>query len=187
MRRVLIATLLIGFVCFAPSARPAVDGIAYEDPFTGFMFPQHLGSFSFQRHTRFERVQLGYGVSYVERTGATATISIYDMSLSGIETGTADPRLQDEYEKMDQAILAAARHTGYRGASRADGVQLSKAWLQINHELLRADGRIERSYSFIRGQNGRFVKIRVTTSAEATYARLPVFLLGVSRAIGMMA
>ncbi|HEY5810494.1 MAG TPA: hypothetical protein VIT67_21175 [Povalibacter sp.] len=42
------------------------------------------------------------------------------------------------------------------------------------------------SYSFIRGQNGRFVKIRITTPSDGAYARLPTFLIGVSRSIGML-
>lgn len=187
MRRALIAVLLIGLACAAPAAKIDPDAIAYEDPFTGFRFPQLLGSFTFQRQGQFERVQLGYGVTYVETTGATATIMVYDMSLSGIQDGTSDPHVQEEFAKIDQAIGAFARQSRYRSAARINDIQpLSKAWLQANHQLIRGDGRPELSYSFIRGQHGRFVKIRITTHSQATYARLPIFLLSVSRAIGMM-
>lgn len=187
MHRALVTAFLICLAHLASAAKLDPDAIAYEDPFTGFRFPQVLGNFMFQRQGQFERVQLGYGVTYVDTTGATATIMVYDMSLSGIQDGTTDPRVQDEFAKIDQAIMAFARQRGYRGATRIDGVQpLSKAWLQANHELVRPDGRSEMTYSFIRGQHGRFVKIRITTQSKGSYARLPMFLLGVSRGIGMM-
>jgi len=187
VRRALIAALLFGLCYVAHGAKVDPGAVAYEDPFTGFKFPQLLGSFKFQRQGQLERVQLGYGVTYVEPTGATATIIVYDMNLSGIQDGTTDARVQEEFATIDRAIGAFARQGGYRSATRIDNVQqLSKAWLQANHELIRADGRRALSYSFIRGQNGRFVKIRITTPSQATYARLPVFLLSVSRAIRML-
>jgi hypothetical protein len=80
-----------------------------------------------------------------------------------------------------------AKQGGYRSAARNESLpQLSKAWLQANHELVDARGARLQTYSFIRGQSRKFVKIRVTASSQGTYARLPMFLLGVSRAIGMM-
>jgi hypothetical protein len=167
------------------AAAPAAE-IAFEDVFSGFRFPQLLGSFSFQNRVEYAYVDLGYGMNYVDRTGATATIVVYTLNQQGIANGTEDARVLEEFGKLDAQIAAFARQSRFASMSRIDTPRLSKAWLQATHDLMRQDGRGARVYSFIRGQNGRFVKIRITSPSEATLARLPGFLLGVSRAIGML-
>jgi hypothetical protein len=162
------------------------EQIAYEDVFTGFKFPKALGSFQFQNRIQYAHVDLGYGVNYADRTGATATIVVFDLNLRGIANGTEDSRVLEELAKMDEAIASVARQGGYRSFNRVESPRLSKAWLQVSHELVRPDGRKAYAHSFIRGQSGRFVKVRVTTPSEGTFARLPIFLLGVSRAVGML-
>lgn len=183
----LILTAILSVASMLPcAARSPIGDIAYEDVFTGFKFPKLLGSFQFQNRIQYDRVDLGYGVNYVERTGATATIVVYDLNVRGLPDGTADERVLDELTKMEEAITTLARRGGYRSVSRIESPRLSKAWLQLSHELVRPDGRKSYAHSFIRGQAGRFVKIRVTTPLAGTFERLPVFLLGVSRAVGML-
>jgi hypothetical protein len=163
------------------------DKIVHEDPFANFRFPQTLGSYSYQGRVQYPRVGLGYGLNYVERSGATATIAIYDLNTTGVLDGTSDARVQQEFEKLDEVIASVAQQGGYQRAAKLANVPpLSKAWLQVNHELVRADGRRAYAYSFIRAQGGKFVKIRITSPSPAVYERLPMFLLDVSRSIGLL-
>lgn len=161
--------------------------IVHDDPFTGFKFPRTLSGYTFQNKVQYPRVGLGYGVNYVDRAGTTATIIVYDLNISGIPTGTTDAGVLQQFDEIDASVVQMAKQNGYRAVERVSGVQpLSKAWLQANHELVRPDGRRAFSYSFIRAQSGRYVKIRITAPSNAAYARLPLFLLDVSRAIGML-
>jgi hypothetical protein len=163
------------------------DEIVHEDPFAEFRFPRMIGPYTFQGVRKYPRVGLGYSVHYVEMTGAKATIIVYDLDQSGIQDGTTDARVKEEFENIDSSIMGVVQQGGYRSASRNDDLpMLSKAWLQMNHEIVENNGRQVHSYSFIRAQAGHFVKIRISTASEGSYARLPVFLIGVSRAIGML-
>jgi hypothetical protein len=186
MRIVLSLLLMLSMSAHAAGGSSA-NQIVHDDPFTGFKFPKTLAGYTFQNKVQYPRVGLGYGVNYVDRAGTTATIIVYDLNVSGIPTGTADAGVLQQFEEIDASIAALARQGGYQAVERIAGLQpLSKAWLQANHELVRADGRRAFSYSFIRAQNGRYVKIRVTAPSNAAYSRLPMFLLDVSRAIGML-
>jgi hypothetical protein len=186
MRSALLAILLTLAVVSSHAQAPIHQQIAHEDVFTGFKFPQLLGAFRFQNRVQYAHVDLGYGLNYVETTGATATIVVYDLNRRAIANGTLDANVIEEFGKLEDAIATMARQTGYQGVTRIEVPQLSKGWLQVAHELARPDGRKAFSYSFLRGQQGKFVKIRITTSSQGTFARLPIFLLGVSRAIGML-
>lgn len=163
------------------------EQVAFEDPFTGFKFPKQIGAYKFAGQAQFPRVQLGYGVNYVDNTGAAVSIAIYDMNFTDIADGTSDLRVLEEFQQIDAGIAAMVKQGGYRSAARNESLpQLSKAWLQVNHELVDGRGARLQTYSFIRGQSRKFVKIRVTTASQGAYARLPPFLLGISRAIGML-
>lgn len=173
-------------VLCAPCSAASQKDSAYEDVFTGFEFPRTLGSFVFQNRVEYAHVDLGYGLNYVQRGGATATIVVYHLNQHGIADGTDDARVVDEFTKMEEAIAVFARQGRYTSVQRVEAPRLSKAWLQMTHELVREDGRRVHAYSFIRGQRDRFVKIRITTAASGTAAQLPMLLLDVSRAIGML-
>ena len=163
------------------------EQIAFEDPFTGFKFPSQIGAYKFAGHATYQRVQLGYGINYVDNTGAKVSIAIYDMNFTDIQNGIADPRVLEEFQLIEAGIAGMAKQGAYRSVARNESLpQLSKAWLQVNHELVDARGARVQTYSFMRGQSRKFVKIRVTTGSQGTYARLPLFLLGVSRAVGML-
>lgn len=181
-----IALAMFCVQAFAVEPLPR-EQIAFEDPFTGFKFPQTIGAYKFAGHSQYPRVQLGYGINYVDNTGAKVSIAIYDMNFTDIQDGIADPRVLTEFEQIEAGIAGVAKQGAYKSAARNESLpQLSKAWLQINHTLVDGRGAQLQTYSFVRGQSRKFVKIRVTTQSQGTYARLPMFLLGVSRAIGMM-
>lgn len=189
MLRLISAAILV-LVGLIPIAAPRAaqaprEEVAFEDVFTGFKFPKVLGAYRFQNRAQGPHVDLGYGLNYGDATGA-ATIVVYDLNLRDIANGTEDPRVLEELKKAEAAIATFAQQSGYRSVNRVETPQLSKAWLQQSYELIRPDGRKAYAYSFLRAQGGRFIKIRITSSFQGTFARLPVFLLGVSRAIGML-
>lgn len=182
----LILPLLIGPSIGGAAAPTSAAEVMYSDPFTGFDFPKRIGTYVFQNRIQYDRVRAGYGINYVESSGARATIFIYDLNFTDINDGLEDPRVLEEFHKIEEGTDGLIP-PGARGATRNNSIQqLSKAWLQANHDLVDRNGVRFQSYSFIRGQNRRFVKIRVVTPSQGTYARLPIFLLGVSRSIGMM-
>jgi hypothetical protein len=75
----------------------------------------------------------------------------------------------------------------YKSAMRIDKLEpLSKDWLQVNHDILMPGGKVVHAYSFLCGQNGKFIKVRIMGSPEGTYARLRPFLTGTMYAVGLM-
>jgi len=182
MRFLTTAILAVLFASWAHAAP-----LAHDDPFANFKFPRELGGYVFQTHVTYPRVGLGYGLNYSDRTGSMVTISIYDLNTTGLPDGTSDARVTDEFGKLNESIAVVAQQGGYQTVNKLENLPLlSKAWLQVNHELVRADGRRAYSYSFIRAQSGKFVKIRVTAPTPRSYERLPMLLLDVSRAIGLL-
>jgi hypothetical protein len=115
------------------------EQVAHEDVFTGFKFPRLLGSFTFQNRVEYARVDLGYGVNYVERGGATATISVYDLNQHGIVDGTGDARVVEEFGRST-TIAAFARQGGYRGVAESRYPSSARRGCGESR-FVRADGR----------------------------------------------
>ncbi|HEY5808775.1 MAG TPA: hypothetical protein VIT67_12440, partial [Povalibacter sp.] len=121
MRAAFIALLLM--LCSFPprAAEPSIaDEIAFEDPYTGFRFPVLLAAYKFHGVRRHGQPRLGYSVEYVETAGSTASIIVYDLDQTGIENGTTDPRVQQEFRKIGDAIQALVDQRAYRSVIRDD-------------------------------------------------------------------
>ena len=97
-----------------------------------------------------------------------------------------DLRLRHELSSIDDGLAEMVRRGEYVATERVDLAQMSKAWLQVSHDIQLPGGEAIKSYSFMRVQNGHFVKLRISGPSEGAKARLPVFLVGVSRAIGLL-
>jgi hypothetical protein len=187
MRNLLLALVLAVLVPVEAAEVSPYDEVAFQDPQTGFRFMQMMATYRFQRKLDYGSPQLGWGVAYVENTGATATITVYDLGQQGIPDGINDSRVREEFRTIDESIMRLVQKGEYKSAKRIARLQpLNKDWLQDNHEILLPGGKTVNSYSFIRGRNGKFVKVRVTGAPEGTYARLPPFMIGVGHAIGTM-
>lgn len=186
MRSLLLVLVFAMSVGQAEEISP-FEQIAYEDPATGFKFAQMVSSYRFQQRVDYGDARLGYGIEYLEITGTTASIIVYDLGLQAIPDGTNDSKVLEEFKKVDQSIAALVQRGQYKSAAKLENFRpLSKAWLQASHEIKYPDGRTVKSYSFMRGQNGKFVKIRISATSEGTYARLPGFILGMTRAVGLL-
>ena len=104
-----------------------------------------------------------------------------------LANGTGDMRLRHELSSIDDGLAELVRRGEYVSVERVDlGPSMSKAWLQVSHDIRLPGGKTVKSYSFMRVQNGYFVKLRISGPPAGSQARLPGFLLGVSRAIGLL-
>lgn len=186
MRHLLFALLLAVFAPAQAAEMPPAEPTAFEDPATGFRFPQRVSTYRFENRLEHASREAGYTIAYLENTGATADITVYTMGYTGIADGTRDSRVLAEFRKIDETLQRMVQNGQYKFAKRFDKTPLFKNWLQDNHEILLAGGRTLHAYSFMCAYDGRFIKVRVMGSPEGTYARLRPFLVGIMYAVGLM-
>ena len=184
--RVLLLTMLLLSAAPIWAEELPQDRIVYEDPASGFRFPQMIAKYELVKTDDFGR-QLGTAIHYAETAESKASVYVYNKGFGNLANGTADMRLRHELSSIDDALAELVRRGEYVSVERVDlGPAMSKAWLQVSHDIKLPGGRSLRSYSFMRVQNGYFVKLRISGPPEGSQSRLPGFLLGVSRAIGLL-
>ena len=184
--RVLFLTLVLLNTAAIAAEERLHDRIVYEDPASGFQFPQMIAAYELVDTDDYGR-QLGSAIHYAETEESKATVYVYNKGFGNLANGTADLRLRHELSSIDDALAEMVRRGEYVSVERVDiGPAMSKAWLQVSHDIKLPGGKMLKSYSFMRVQNGYFVKLRISGPPEGSRARLPGFLLGVSRAIGLL-
>jgi hypothetical protein len=183
--RVLWLPVLMLCAAVAGANDNPLERIAYTDPESGFAFPEMIASYQYVQSVDLGP-RMGKGIHYVEIAGAKASVYVYDKEFSNLEDGLDDPRLRVELNEIDAGLAAMVRNGDYQRTLRVDVRPFSKGWRQLSHEIQLPDGQMLQSYSFMRVQNGYFVKIRVTAGSEGSLTRVPSFLLGVSRVVGML-
>jgi hypothetical protein len=186
MRVLLLALLMLNVLAVQAAEESSGDRIVYEDPASGFRFPQMIAAYELVQTEDYDR-RGGAAVHYIEKNGAKASIYIYNKDFTNLADGTADRRLRHELSSIDDGLAEMVDRGDYQAIERVDlGPPMSKAWLQVSHEIRLPGGKSLRSYSFMRVQNGYFVKLRISGTPEGGVTRLPVVLVGVSRAIGLL-
>jgi len=184
--RALFLTILLVAAAPAWAEESAHDRIVYQDPASGFQFPQMIAKYELVKTDDYGR-QLGSAIHYVETDESKASIYVYNKGFGNLANGTNDMRLRHELSSIDDALAELVRRGEYSSVERVDlGPSMSKAWLQVSHDIKLPGGKMLKSYSFMRVQNGYFVKLRISGPPEGSQARLPMFLLGASRAIGLL-
>lgn len=185
MRVLFLAWVLLSTVVLAAEESPH-DRLVYEEPASGFRFPQMIAAYELADIDDHGR-QLGSAIHYVETAESKASVFVYNKGFGNLANGTGDMRLRHELSSIDDGLAELVRRGEYLSVERVDlGPPMSKAWLQVSHDIKLPGGKMLKSYSFMRVQNGYFVKLRISTPPEGSQARLPGFLLGVSRAIGLL-
>lgn len=185
MRALLLALLLLNAFAIRAEESPS-DRIVFQDTASGFRFPQMIAAYELVKTEDYGR-RAGTAVHYMEPNGAKASIYIYNKEFANLANGLDDMRLRNELSGIDGAMAELVRRGEYQAIERIDLAPMSKAWLQVSHDIKLPGGQMLKSYSFMRVQNGYFVKLRVSAPAESgSYARLPSFLVGVSRSIGLL-
>ncbi|MET0534652.1 MAG: hypothetical protein ABW171_10545 [Steroidobacter sp.] len=163
----------------------SADRIVFQDPASGFRFPQMIGAYELVKTEGFG-YRGGTAVHYAETNGTQASVFIYNKDFTNLANGLDDRRLRNELSSIDGAMTEMVRRGEYQSVERVDLAPMSKAWLQVSHDIKLPGGKTLKSYSFMRVQNGYFVKLRVSGPSEGSNARVPAVLVGVSRAIGML-
>lgn len=187
MRNLLFALILAAFVPAQAAEVSPSDEIAFEDPATGFRFMKRVATYRFQQKLEHASREAGYTIAYIESSGATADITVYDLGQKNIPDGTTDSRVLAEFRKLDENVQRMVMKGQYKTAMRIDDLEpLSKDWLQVDHDILMPGGKVVHAHSFLCGQNGKFIKIRIMGPPEGTYARLRPFLVGTMYAVGLM-
>lgn len=187
MRNLLFAFILAAFAPLQAAEVSPYDEIAFEDPATGFRFMQKVATYRFQQKLEHASREAGYTIAYIENSGATADITVYDLGQKNIPDGTTDSRVVAEFRKLDENVQRMVMKGQYKTAMRIDSLEpLSKDWLQVNHDIMMPGGKVVHAYAFLCGQNGKFIKIRIMGAPEGTYARLRPFLVGTMYAVGLM-
>lgn len=185
MRALFLTLVLLNTVAIAAEER-LHDRIVYEDAASGFRFPQMIAAYELVDMDDLGD-QLGTAVHYSEAEQSKASVYIYNKGFRNLVNGTSDMRVRHEISSIDDALAEMVRQGTYVSVERVDlGPAMSKAWLQMSHDIRLPDGKMMKSYSFMRVQNGYFVKLRISGPPEGSQARLPGLLLGVSRAIGLL-
>ncbi|HEY0682484.1 MAG TPA: hypothetical protein VGD45_09145 [Steroidobacter sp.] len=185
MRVLLLALVLLNTVAIATEER-LHDRIVYEDAASGFRFPQMIAAYELVDMDDLGP-QLGTAIHYSEAEDSKASVYVYNKGFGNLANGTGDMRLRHEISSIDDALAELVRRGEYASVERVDlGPAMSKAWLQVSHDIQLPGGKKLKSYSFMRVQNGYFVKLRISGPPESGQARLPAFLLGASRAIGLL-
>lgn len=185
MRALFVALLLLTTAAIASEPAPH-DRIVYVDPASGFRFPQMIAQYELVKTDELGR-QLGTAIQYSESADSRASIYVYNKGFGNLANGTGDMRLRHELSSIDDGLAELVRRGEYLSVERVDiGPAMSKAWLQVSHDIKLPGGKLLKSYSFMRVQNGYFVKLRISGPPEGSQARLPAFLLGVSRSIGLL-
>jgi hypothetical protein len=184
--RVLFLVLLLLTTAAIAGEEAPHDRIVFEDPASGFRFPQMIAKYELIKTDDFGR-QLGTAIHYAETEDSKASVYVYNKGFGNLANGTGDMRLRHELSSIDDGLAELVRRGEYLSVERVDlGPSMSKAWLQVSHDIKLPGGKTLKSYSFMRVQNGYFVKLRISGPPEGSQARLPGFLLAVSRAIGLL-
>lgn len=149
-----------------PGSIEELFAVVHEDTAAGLKFIGAYSSFLFQGVREYQSPELGYSLGYVAPNGSQLSIYVYDMGIADIPDGVDSPLLQKELADAEQGIAVSGNYSRVQRVVAPE--RLSPHFVQYTHLLTTPDGEAVRSHTLVRGQNGRFVKLRVT----GTEARL---------------
>ena len=140
MRVLLLALVLLSAVAIAAEER-LHDRIVYEDPASGFRFPQMIAKYELMKTDDYGR-QLGTAIHYSETEESKASVYVYNKGFANLANGTGDMRLRHELSSIDDALAEMVRRGEYVSVERVDlGPAMSKAWLQVSHDIKLPGGK----------------------------------------------
>lgn len=155
--------MLIGLVVLPlmTIANPVIDN------HNGFAFKEMMGPFKFYRKLDFNDSRLGYGLNY-KTAGSSAerslvTVIFYDLGLKDIENGVKDARVIKQFENAFKDVRIFVTRGNYRSVKiLKQSTVKDDNYLVLNMIITAPSGLTLKSSIFMRGQNGKFVKIRVS-------------------------
>lgn len=142
-----------------------------EDSFVihGAPFPARVGSFVRQnfRDYESESVGLGQSIGYKREDGTTATIYIFDLQMPNVPNNILDPIVRDQFSQAISDVFQF--HRGDKVELQYERIKKARngapeflfAAFKIVSELTS-----KMSYIFLTARNGKFVKVRVSNTAN---------------------
>jgi hypothetical protein len=189
-----------GHLTEAPEAgHPNGAGLAHSETMAdelgdlrrlGFDLPKQVIGFARGRITDNEPHQpgLGYTIAYHGPSGEQATVYVYDLGISGIPDGPLNAAVRAAFDQATTAAMAAAGLLDmtvelvdrYGTGNLNDGAQYLCAEFMIQTN----SGTHKRSYLYLTGYKGKFVKIRATVpTSDPTVATAREFADAIASAL----
>ncbi|MDM3872203.1 hypothetical protein QSV34_12685 [Porticoccus sp. W117] len=167
----------------AKLATTSPSEVAFDDKENGFKFTRALtGYYFFNDKHVFEQEGLGYTVSYFDLTGTSITVYVYDKKRSDIQNGHSKP-VSDELKSVISGIRGAGKYSEISNNILAP--ILSPDYSQISIIGKSDDGARIKDYTLMRGQNGKFIKVRITGKSPRMEERVSGFMIVLSEALGV--
>lgn len=157
----------------------------------GFDLPESLGGFARGQTRDYNQPGLGWSVAYYDAGHDAATLYIYDLGVAGIPDGPDNDAVRQQFDQATGDVLRAT------GALDRDGVKLIERYgvgpgdktlfYCSEFEITRPPdgphgGGKERSYLYITGFRGQFVKVRITVRGnDPDNPAAPRFVTAVGR------
>jgi len=142
------------------AAVPAICGEAYIDVKTGFSFPRQIAEFNFQSKREYGSSELGYGLNYANGDGVYVTVIVYDLGVKGISNGVNDSFVEQQFHQAQGDI-----EKNYKSVRKLQGLIVDPvSFLSAGYTYIDFAGEHEKGYIFVRGQTGKILKVRATSS-----------------------
>lgn len=165
-----------------PSSMEDMMSVAHQDEEAGFSFMKGYSAFYFQGLRRYEDPRLGYSLAYASPAGTDISVYVYDLGMR-VPDGTGSELVSAQLDQASSAIAESGRYAAVEALAAAPA--LSPHFLQSAQAITTRDGLVLKSYTLLRGQNGHFIKIRVTGVSEAMESRLVGFLKYLAADLGV--
>ena len=142
-----------------------------EAPLFGISFPTKIGVFEKGVVTNNELTHsgLGYTIAYGSASSGRATIFVYDNGLSDIPDGPMEPLVRGEFDQATRDVLNSSQYFKDRRfelVSRyGTGTPDTRREFLCSEFLEHSDGGTVRSFLYVSGAKGKFVKLRACLSA----------------------
>lgn len=156
-----------------PESIEDATAIALNDPETGFSFKKWYSAFFFQTHQTYDDPRLGYSLAYASPAGTSISVYVYHYGHDQISDGVTGPEIVSQLNTSVEGLENSNRYANVTAQQRPT---LSAHFAQAFHELELSNSIQVNSYTLLRGQNGKYVKIRATGNSEAMESRLTSFL-----------
>jgi hypothetical protein len=164
-----------------PESIEDATAIALHDTETGFAFKKWYSAFFFQSHHTYEDARLGYSLAYASPAGTSISVYVYDYGHDQIPNGVDGPKI---VAQLNTAVEGLVKSNRYANVAAQQRPTLSTHFAQAFHELELSNSIQVKSYTLLRGQNGRYVKIRATGNSEAMELRVASFLAELLQDLG---
>ena len=162
--------LLTALLVLAPAGLAAQqkrdDGGPGDVIRAGLTFPASLLDLKRISVRDYEEPGLGFGIGYQSPT-MTATVYVYDRSIRNIPTGIDSPQVRAEFDRAYTEVERAVRQGTYPSFNRLElrergELLITPIKFRFASVDLFGNGNVIRSFLFVTGFRGAFLKARIS-------------------------